>query len=279
MHEFDTPGPVRLRIKAQSGDINVMAVDASTTSVDVQPGAGDAARELAEQTTVEQRGDDIVVLVPRRSGSFFRRMPSLDISVRVPIDSSIDAELNAGDLVSSGSLAAVRVKTGSGDIRLDTVTESTDVATGSGDVSVHDSRGSTRLSTGSGDIGLQSAGGRAALSTGSGDVRVRAAAGSVDIKTGSGDVQVDDAYAGVSIKSGSGDQQVGRAVRGRVDCQTASGDVHVGIAEGTAAWLDVHSLTGTVSSQLGETGPPSEGEETVEVRANTVNGDVTVVRA
>lgn len=279
MREFDTPGPVRLRIELQSGDIDITAVEASTTSIEIRPGAGDAARELAEQTRVEQHGDDIVVIVPKRSGSFFRRTPSLDIYARVPVGSSIDGELGAGDLVSSGSLAVVRVKTGSGDIRLETVTESADVTTGSGDVSVLDSLGSTRLATGSGDIGLQSSGGRATLSTGSGDVRVRTASDSVDVKTGSGDVQVEDAGADVSIKSGSGDQQVGRAVRGRVHCQTASGDVHVGIAEGTAAWLDVHSLTGTVSSQLGEAGPPSDGEESVEVHANTVNGDITVVRA
>jgi len=279
MREFDTPGPVQLRIELQSGDIDITAVEASTTTVDIQPGPGAAARDLAEQTTVEQHGDQIVVRAPRGSDSFFRRTPSLDISVRVPVGSSIDIELNAGDLVSSGSLAAVRVKTGSGDIRLDTVTDSTDVTTGSGEVVVRDSQGSTRLSTGSGDIGLQSAGGRATLSTGSGDVRVREAGGSVDIKTGSGDAQIDDAHGDVSIKSGSGDQQVGRAVRGRVHCQTASGDVHVGVADGTAAWLDVHSLTGTVSSQLGEAGPPTDSEETVEVHANTVNGDITVVRA
>lgn len=279
MREFDTPGTVRLRIELQSGDITVTAVEASTTSVQIEPGPGDAARELAEQTIIEQRGDEIVVLAPRRLASFFRRTPSLDISVRLPVGSSLDAELNAGDLTASGSLTAARIKTGSGDIRLDTVTQSVDVATGSGDVVVRDSHGSTRLSTGSGDIGLQAAGGRATLATGSGDVRVRQAGDAVDIKTGSGDAQVDDAHGDVSIKSGSGDQQVGRAARGRVHCQTASGDVHVGVAEGTAAWLDVHSLTGTVSSQLGEAGPPSEGEETVEVHANTVNGDITVVRA
>ncbi|MDQ3629392.1 MAG: DUF4097 domain-containing protein [Actinomycetota bacterium] len=279
MPEFDTPHPVRLRIQAQSGDIDVTAQEATTTTVDVRPGAGDAARELAEQTTVEQRGDDIVVRVPRRAGSFFRRTPSLDISVRLPVGSALDAELNAGDLATGGSLSTVRVKTGSGDILLDVVTDAADVATGSGDVIVRDSQGSTRLSTGSGDIALHAAGARATLATGSGDVRVRAAGGPVDIKTGSGDVRVDDAGGDVSIKSGSGDQQVGRAVRGQVSCQTASGDVHVGIADGTAAWLDVHSLTGTVSSQLGEAGPPSDSQQTVEVRANTVNGDITVVRA
>jgi hypothetical protein len=72
---------------------------------------------------------------------------------------------------------------------------------------------------------------------------------------------------------------VGRAQSGRVVCETASGDVLVGIAEGVPAWLDVHSLTGSVHSALGESEPPAEGETSVAVHANTVSGDITLLRA
>jgi hypothetical protein len=72
---------------------------------------------------------------------------------------------------------------------------------------------------------------------------------------------------------------VRRAQRGRISCQTASGDVRIGIADGVPAWLDVHSLTGSVRSALGESAPPAEGEDSVEVRANTVSGDIDLVRA
>lgn len=279
MHEFDTPGPVRLRIEIQAGDITVDATDTATTTVTLKPGPGDAARELVEQTTVEQRGDEIVVLAPRHSTSFFRRAPSMDVTVRLPTDSTADVRVSSGDLQTRGRLGEVHVKSGSGDVVLDTVSEVIEVTTGSGDIQVRDAGGPTDLSTGSGDVLVRTVAGAAAVATGSGDVQVREAHAGIDISSGSGDIQVADAHSDVSIKSGSGDQQVGRARSGRIACQTASGNVQIGIAEGVPAWLDVHSLTGSVRSGLGESEPPAEGEDRVEVRANTVSGDISLVRA
>lgn len=279
MHEFDTPGPVRLRIEIQAGDITVEATDTATTTVTLRPGPGDAARELVEQTTVEQRGDEIVVLAPRHANTFFRRTPSMDVTVLVPTGSALDVRVGSGDLETRGELCEVRVKSGSGDVALDLVSGAIVVAAGSGDISLREGGGTTSLRTGSGDIAVQAVNDVATVATGSGDVQVRETRGRIEISSGSGDIQVADAYSDVSIKSGSGDQQVGRAQSGRISCQTASGDVHIGIADGVPAWLDVHSLTGSVHSALGQSEPPAEGEGSVEVRANSVSGDIALVRA
>ena len=48
---------------------------------------------------------------------------------------------------------------------------------------------------------------------------------------------------------------------------TANGDLDIGIAEGTAAWLEVHTAFGQMRNLLDATGRPAETDETVEVRA------------
>ena len=53
----------------------------------------------------------------------------------------------------------------------------------------------------------------------------------------------------------------------------------IGIAEGTAAWLDVQSLTGNVQTSLDDAEGPVEGGDTVRVRARTISGDVSITRA
>jgi len=279
MHEFDTPTPVRLRIEIHTGDVTVEATDTHTTTVLLEPGHGEGAAELAGQTVVEQRGDDIVVEAPRRSSTFLRRTPSMDVVVRIPQDSAVDVRVNSGDVQTTGRLAGAKVKSGSGDVQLDLVSGRIDVATGSGDIQLRQGGGATTLATGSGDVMVREVADIATIGTGSGDVQVREAHDRIDISSGSGDVMVEEAHSDVSIKSASGDQQVGRAQSGRISCETASGDVQVGIAEGVPAWLDVHSLTGSVTSALGASEPPADGEASVSVHANTVTGDISLFRA
>ena len=75
-----------------------------------------------------------------------------------------------------------------------------------------------------------------------------------------------------------GDIQLGEAVRGSIVLETRAGDVEVGIREGTAAWLDVHTGFGQVSNALTAAGAPEPSAESVEVRARTTVGDVIVRR-
>ena len=67
--------------------------------------------------------------------------------------------------------------------------------------------------------------------------------------------------------------------RGAVVAHTAMGKVEVGIGEGVAAWLDLHTGFGTVRSDLETTGRPGPGEDVVEVKARSAMGDITVQRA
>ncbi|MGH3499015.1 MAG: DUF4097 family beta strand repeat-containing protein [Nocardioidaceae bacterium] len=280
MYEFNTPEPVNIRIEFGAGDITIDARETSTTHVELTADREDeASARLVAETRIEQRGGDIVVEVPRHSSSFMRRSPSLTLRMVVPAASSLEAKTGSADLRTAGELSAARVGSGSGDIELDVVTGDAEVKTGSGDVRVEQVEGDVRINTGSGDVDLRQGGGSVTVSTASGDARVDSAKGRVQANTASGDVQLGDVGGDVNVNTASGDMQIGRVSQGRLKANSASGDVHVGVAHGTAAWLDVHTVSGSVRSSLDGGEAPAEGELSVELRVNTVSGDISITHA
>ncbi len=60
---------------------------------------------------------------------------------------------------------------------------------------------------------------------------------------------------------------------------TASGELEIGVREGTAAWLDVRTVTGRLHNSLDSTERPADEEDRVSVRARTYDGDIVVRRA
>jgi len=60
--------------------------------------------------------------------------------------------------------------------------------------------------------------------------------------------------------------------------QTGFGQIDLGIRHGVAAWLDLVTSFGKVRNELSAGDAPGPEEHTVEVRARTAFGDVTVRR-
>jgi hypothetical protein len=58
-----------------------------------------------------------------------------------------------------------------------------------------------------------------------------------------------------------------------------SGDVRVATRPGLALWIDVQSVSGSVSSDLEVGEAPGGGDAQVELRVRTVSGDVRITRA
>jgi DUF4097 and DUF4098 domain-containing protein YvlB len=84
----------------------------------------------------------------------------------------------------------------------------------------------------------------------------------------------------VEVKASNGSIRIGTVVRDSVVLTTASGDVEIGVAAGTAAWLDLKTGYGRVRNELDDAGQgPGKSEETAEVRASTSFGDITVRRS
>lgn len=267
---FDTPEPVQLYVENGSGGIDVTAADVAQTEVRIEG-------KHADQVQVVHDRGQVSVIAPKTRGLFGDQ--KLDMDIVVPTDSSVVAKSGSADVRVSGQVADVKVKSGSGDVSLERVTGSGSIDTGSGDVALVEAAGELRVRSGSGDIAAEILAAATSISTGSGDIRVERAAGPVVVKTGSGDLDIARAEADVTMTTGSGDTLIRQAARGRITSKGASGDVRIGVPVGTPVWTDISTVTGTVSSGLEGVGEPAPGADFVEVRANTVSGDVHLVPA
>ncbi len=103
--------------------------------------------------------------------------------------------------------------------------------------------------------------------------------GTLNVKSGSGDVSVTAGGDGVDALAGSGDLVLRRVDHGRVKAKTGSGDIAIGVAHGTAAYLDVMTMSGDVRSDLNGADAPGDGEQRVEINVLSGSGDVVLQRA
>ncbi len=278
MHTFATPRPVHLRIELYVGRIDIVATDTGEATVELEP-HDSHAEELVSRARVEQDGDDIRVLIPRsRGGGLFGRKGEISARIQLPPTSSISVETASADVETRGPLGDSDVSTSSGDVRLEE-SEDTRVRSGSGDMVLDHVHGSLEVKGGSSDLTVGDVDKDAVISTGSGDVRVSNSHGHLRVKTGSGDVIVEEVGRGIDALAGSGDLVMKRVEQGQVKAKTGSGDVLLGIADGTAAYLDVMAATGDVHSKLNASDAPPDGEQTVDVSIMTGSGDVVLQRA
>lgn len=277
MSTFETPEPITARVKLGAGDVAIDATASTQTEVSVRPSNPSSSRDVAhaEATTVEYAHGLLIVEAPETHGG---ASPSINVRIRLPEHSSLELKSGSADLTTNGWLGNVEALTGSGDIRVGDLTSLTS-KTGSGDVRAGRVESSAEISTGSGDITIQHIAGDGWLSTASGNCSVETADGVLEINTASGDIRVGRASQGVETKSASGDTTVHTATSGVVSFNCASGDVSIGVPNGTAALLDVTSLTGDVRSALEQTNQPAETDNRLEIRGRTLTGDITVTRS
>lgn len=262
MRTFEVAGPVRVSVECPVGEVAVATTDGTVAEVDVRAlRDDDTTREAVANTLVELRdGHELVVHVPRRTGSFFGREPKIRVEVRVPDDSSLAFRTASADVEAAGRFAEVSGKTASGDVRA-VEAERVRVESASGDVRVDEVRGEARVKSSSGDVTI----GRAY--------------GPIDASVVSGDLTVRAAERGGAFGAVSGDVEVGAVGAGDVDVRTVSGDVTLGVLPGARLHVDVTTVSGDLRSDI-ELGDAAEGDgPVVEIRGRTVSGDLRIRRA
>jgi DUF4097 and DUF4098 domain-containing protein YvlB len=267
---FDTPGEVTLDLRVAHGRVELEAVPGVTsTEVELDArGNEDEVHDLLEEARIEVRerrgGHEVVVHIEdrRRLGFGFWRKIEVRLKIRVPEGAKVEFEGASADLRGRGRFGALEADSASGDVEFD------DVA------------GDATVNAASGDVTLRSIDGAAEVNTASGDVELGRVGGNLAAKAASGDVSVDDAGASVKIRTASGDQRIGGVTAGSVELQSMSGDISVGIRQGSTVWVDARAMSGDLSSEL-ELGDeqPTEDAPLVELRAASMSGDVNVVRA
>jgi DUF4097 and DUF4098 domain-containing protein YvlB len=283
---FQTPGDVRLDVRLGAGEVRLEAAEVQETTVLLDPlRDNDASAAVVENARVELReraGGYEVVVDARDRGrglNIFRGAEVL-VSVTCPLGTSVECKTGSADIEGRGRFGSVDVESGSGDVSIGEIASEARVNSASGDLELGAVGGDARLNTASGDVLVRSVGGHAKVNSASGDVIVREVAGELSVNTASGDVIVREATSSVSVNTASGDQEVGSVTQGRVNLKSASGDLKIGIREGSSLWVDARSRSGEVRSELPVSDlPPENDAPAIELRANTMSGDITVSRA
>lgn len=265
MYEFPVDAPLSVELHVASGHCTLTAEERDTATVEVEPMKSDneKAQEAAAETVVELDGDRLLIKTPETSGMgwlFGRRSVALTITVRVPLDSAVDAKIASADVVCHGRLRALTINNASGDVSAEHVT---------GDVSINTASGDIRLGRVEGSIRANSA---------SGDLRVDYAGDDVTNHSASGDTTIGTTVGDVKFRTASGDLRVGNARSGKVRAGTASGDVTIGVPAGTGVWLDLNTASGTTTSDLAVGGETPLSGHDLELRVSTASGDINVHR-
>jgi DUF4097 and DUF4098 domain-containing protein YvlB len=261
MPSFPTPEPITLDVEVAAGLVHVTTADRDETVVDVRP--RDAARpgdvSAAEQTRVEFRHNRLTVKTPMPWIMLGRRA-SVDIEVALPTNSRLNAAVASAGFHAEGRYAECRLSSASGDVSVE---------------SVH---GNIKADSASGAISVGHVVGAVSVSTASGDAVVGDLHGDLRFQTASGRLTVDRLHGHLNCQSASGGATVTTAVEGGVSMQTASGELTVGIPEGTAAQLDLRTRSGAVTNTLQPADGPAAGDHTLAVHARTASGDITIHR-
>lgn len=278
MQTFQTGGPVTVIVRTGGGQVSITAQDTADSTVELTA-LNTAGEEAAAATRVEHSHGVLLVDVPRRGGGMFRGGPQVGVRVTCPTGSTLQVKAESADVRAVGTYATADLVSGSGDLNIESVTGTAKLKTGSGTVVTGQVDGTLVVTTGSGDVSVDQSGTTATLNAGSGDISIGSLAGDVVAKTGSGDVEVGVLQGSLLTRSGSGDLVVRRAASGAVRATGASGQISIGIQDGTAAWLDLSTVSGRVSQELGETDAPGVDQQRVEITAHTVSGDLRVHRS
>jgi hypothetical protein len=276
---FDTPEPISATAHVEAGSIRFIATDRLDTLVDVQPRdpKKDQHVRAAEQTEVRYASGLLTIRTPKG-----RRLigPSgvVDVTVELPTGSQVEVAGAWTQVNGEGRLGEVRVKTSSGDVRLET-SGPLHLAASHGSVTVDHVQGSAEITTSSGSVRLGTVDGQAVLKNSSGTTTVGDALGDLRVNGAHGDIFVGRAEGSVAATTAHGALRVDEVARGTVQLETSYGAIEIGIRGGTAAWLDVSSAAGQVHNGLGASDGPDKSEDTVEVRARTKFGNIDIRRA
>ncbi|MFE1770293.1 DUF4097 domain-containing protein [Streptomyces sp. NPDC059008] len=279
MPSFDSPEPIAVTAHVEAGSIHFTASDRLDTVVEVRPRNPKQDRDVraAEQAEVTYASGNLTVRTPKQRNSL-RRPGTVDVTVELPTGSRIDMTGAWAQVLGEGRLGEVRVKTSSGDTRLDT-TGPLHLTAAHGSITVDRVEGTAEITTSTGSLRVGTVNGSAVLKNSHGTTIVGAVSGELRVRGGHGDIDIARAESSVAATTAHGTVRAADVARGTVQLETSYGAIEVGIREGSAAWLDVSSGSGQVRNTLTASEAPENTGDSVEVRARTRHGNIDILRA
>ncbi|MGW8889957.1 DUF4097 family beta strand repeat-containing protein [Streptomyces sp. NPDC055749] len=279
MPSFDTPEPISATAHVEAGSIQFTASDRPDTVVEVRPRDPKKDQDVraADQTQITCTNNALTVRTPKSNLLGLGRTGTVDVTIELPTGSRIDMTGAWAQLLGEGRLGEVRVKTSSGDVRLDT-TGPLKLTASHGSITVDHVQGTAEITTSSGSLRVGTLDGPAVLKNSHGSTTIHTATGDLRVSGSNGDIDITRAENSVTATTAHGTLRVGEVTRGTIQLETSYGAIEVGIREGTAAWLDVSSANGQVRNTLATSQNPDKTDNTVEVRARTRWGNIDIRR-
>lgn len=284
MPTFATPESIDLSLEIGVGDVRLVASDRPDTVVVVRPSDPSKQSDVnaAQLTRVDYANGVLTIKAPKPKGwrQYTARgdWESIDVEVDLPSGSHLRGSGGVAAVRGTGRFGEVRFKTGVGDIHLEQVGP-LELKTGAGRITIGRASGEATITTGSGAVEIDNIGAAAEIKNSNGDTRIGEAGGDLRVRAANGKILVDRAKAAVTAKTANGDILLREVSHGAISAETARGRVDIGVLEGVAAWLDLDTHFGAVRNRLDEAAAPPAGAETVDVRARTAFGDISVSRS
>ncbi|NNN29033.1 DUF4097 family beta strand repeat protein [Streptomyces sp. S3(2020)] len=278
MPSFDTFEPISVTAHVGAGSIQFTAGDRPDTVVEVRPSDPKKDKDVraAEQTEVGYASGVLTVRTKERR--LVGPSGAVNVTVELPTDSNIELTGSWIQVLGEGRLGEVRVKTSTGDVRLDT-TGPLRGTVSHGSITVERVEGEAELTTSSGNLRVGLVDGPAVLKNSHGITTVAAVTGELRVNGANGGIDIARAESSVTCTTTNGHLRVAEVARGEVQLETSNGAIEIGIRQGTAAWLDVSSNRGQVRNSLSASDAPEQTEDTVKIRARTHWGNIDVLRA
>jgi Toastrack DUF4097 len=276
MPTFDTPEPIAATVVVAGAQVRVTASDRTDTVVLAEPidQASKKDVKVADKTKVDFGGGQLSVKTTV-SGD---KNGSVVITIDLPAGSSLVAYLTHSTVHADGSFGDCELHMASGRVQLDRINAlQANIAAGEVTIghiaeraSIDGAAFAMRISEVKDTVRLSSSGGQAWIGHASADL---------DLSSGSGGFDIDRADGSVTAKTGDGAIRIGRLTRGQAELLNGSGNIEVGISEGTAASVDAGSERGSVRNSVLAQDNPDMPDNKVTVHARTRHGDIIVQRA
>ena len=276
MPTFATSGPIAATVEVAGARVRVTASDRTDTVVLVEP-VNEASRSdarVASKTKVGLAGDQLSV----KTTTTGNKSGSVAITIGLPAGSSLAAYLAHSSVQVDGPVGQCELHLASGQVQLDRI-DALEANIASGEVAIgHIARRASidgggfvmRIGEAKGTVGLSSSGGQAWIGHASADL---------DLSSASGGFDIDRADGSVSATTASGAIRIGRLTGGQAKLMNGSGNIEVGISEGTAARVDANSERGSVRNSIASQESPATSDALVSVHARTRHGDIIIQRA
>lgn len=274
-HNGSVAAGAEIEISNLSGSVRVTGWDRNEVSVEGSLGAG------AERLDFDNDGDrveiDVVVPRSRRGDAQPREVGESHLRIMVPSAAALEIETLAASITVTGVSGPLRMASSAGNITYSGNAAAIEADSAAGDVHVETT--STRA-----DIDIEGI---------AGIIVVQLAGGSVEASSVTGSLRILGSVAEGRFESVSGSMYFEGSIpaAGELDFENFNGDIELLIPADTAAAFEIHTYSGSISTEFGHEGrradpysPEQEADFTLgdgngtRVSIETFSGSVRVRR-